>query len=185
MQVKKADKEERIVKAAMQLFAERDYQDVSVNDIASLAHVGKGTIYTYFNEKEEILEACVSFIFKGFVESVKKALKESENVEAFLEMFISAFLTDVQTKSRVLFAFHRRVHKDRKKYECVSGEYRKVMEDFYRKYSFEITVDFKSMYALFTSFLMASYLTYESIEPTLLKSIIKRGLLCAITSSVD
>ena len=167
----------------MQLFAERGYQDVSVNDIASLARVGKGTIYTYFSEKEEILEACVSFIFRSFVEGIKKALRQSKDVESFLDTFVDTFLVDVHINSRVLFAFHRRVHKDKKKYECVSGEYRKMMESFYNKYREEIKVDFKSMYALFTSFLMASYLAYESMEPELLKGVVKKGLFYSITSS--
>ncbi len=181
MQVKKEDKRDRIVKAAMKLFSERGYQDVSVNDIASLARVGKGTIYTYFNEKEEILEACVSFIFDSFVDSVKMALEQSDSVKSFLDVFVDAFLVDVHINSRVLFAFHRRVHKDKKKYECVAGSYREVMEEFYNKYSSEIGVDFKSMYALFTSFLMASYLVYESMDPSVLKDVIKRGLMCSIT----
>ncbi len=166
----------------MKLFAEKGFQEVSVNDIASLARVGKGTIYTYFSEKEEILEACVSFIFESFVGNVKEALNTGDSLEGFLSIFVERFLVDVHVNSRVLFAFHRRVHRDKNRYESVVGEYRKIMKEFYDRYRDEINLSFSTTYSLFTSFLMASYLSYESIEPELLKDIIKRGLLCALSA---
>lgn len=44
-----------IFKAAIALFRERDYTQVTINDITNAAGVAKGTFYLYFKTKEEIL----------------------------------------------------------------------------------------------------------------------------------
>lgn len=54
---KKAQTKERIVSAAIQLFSERGIEEATVDEIASVADVGKGTIYNYFQTKEEIVVA--------------------------------------------------------------------------------------------------------------------------------
>lgn len=46
-----------ILKAALQLFAERGYHGTAVPEVASLAGVGTGTIYRYFDSKEVLVNA--------------------------------------------------------------------------------------------------------------------------------
>ena len=55
-QKKKATKA-AIMKAAINLFGERGYESTSVSALAKAAGVGKGTIYSYFASKNEILLA--------------------------------------------------------------------------------------------------------------------------------
>lgn len=47
---------ERIIRIAAQLFAERGYHAVGVNDICVAAGLSRGALYHYINSKEEILE---------------------------------------------------------------------------------------------------------------------------------
>lgn len=54
------DKEDVILAAAVQVFMERGFASTSIQDIASLAGLAKGTIYEYFKSKDEL-----------FIESVK------------------------------------------------------------------------------------------------------------------
>lgn len=49
------DKREAILEAALRLFAERGFHGTSVAMIAESAHVGAGTIYRYFQDKEELV----------------------------------------------------------------------------------------------------------------------------------
>jgi AcrR family transcriptional regulator len=45
---------ERIVQAAEELFATRDFDDVSVSDIAEYAEVGRTTFFRHFGDKQEV-----------------------------------------------------------------------------------------------------------------------------------
>jgi AcrR family transcriptional regulator len=46
-----------IMKSAMELFNDRDFELITVEEIASKADVAKGTVYNYFRSKEEIAAA--------------------------------------------------------------------------------------------------------------------------------
>ena len=48
-------RQEAILQAALQLFAERGYHGTAVPEVASLAGVGTGTIYRYFESKHKLL----------------------------------------------------------------------------------------------------------------------------------
>jgi AcrR family transcriptional regulator len=50
-------KVERIIDTAIQLFAERPYHEVRMDDIAERAKVAKGTLYLHFKDKEALYEA--------------------------------------------------------------------------------------------------------------------------------
>ena len=43
-----------ILEAARTLFLEKGFNNVTVDEIAKFAELGKGSIYLYFNGKEEI-----------------------------------------------------------------------------------------------------------------------------------
>jgi TetR/AcrR family fatty acid metabolism transcriptional regulator len=50
-----ASKSERILKAAEKVFAEKGFTKATVLEIARLAHVAEGTVYEYFENKEDLL----------------------------------------------------------------------------------------------------------------------------------
>lgn len=50
----KQDTRERIMEAALELFARYGFKKTTVDDIARESGVGKGTVYLYFSSKEEI-----------------------------------------------------------------------------------------------------------------------------------
>ncbi|HZW29624.1 MAG TPA: helix-turn-helix domain-containing protein, partial [Isosphaeraceae bacterium] len=47
-------KSRRIIDAAIQLFAERPYHEVRMEDIAARAQVAKGTLYLHYQDKEDL-----------------------------------------------------------------------------------------------------------------------------------
>lgn len=64
--LKKSDKRNRIINAALTVFSKDGYQNSKMENIARAADIGKGTLYEYFSSKEELfLEA-----FTNFKESV-------------------------------------------------------------------------------------------------------------------
>lgn len=53
------EKRLEILGAAMKLFSERGFERTTVDEIAACANVGKGTIYLYFDNKEEVFLATI------------------------------------------------------------------------------------------------------------------------------
>lgn len=51
---KKARREE-IVQAALRIFAAKGYEAATLDEIAEAADFGKGTLYNYFPNKEDLL----------------------------------------------------------------------------------------------------------------------------------
>lgn len=54
--VDKKEKREQILDAAVHEFAKKGFSRTTINDIAQAAGIGKGTIYEYFSNKEEIVQ---------------------------------------------------------------------------------------------------------------------------------
>lgn len=53
----RTDKKNRIIEAAVTVFAQKGYASATVADIAARAGIGKGTIYEYFASKEDLFFA--------------------------------------------------------------------------------------------------------------------------------
>ena len=67
------DKKNRIIEAAAQVFAQKGYAGAAVADIAVNAEIGKGTIYAYFDSKEDLFFA----VFEWFMLQTGAAAKVS------------------------------------------------------------------------------------------------------------
>lgn len=78
MRLRDENKRRLIVQTAVKLFSEKPFHQVRLDDVAEAAGVGKGTVYIYFKNKEELY---YSLIFEGFVEMVDR-LKEQANQTA-------------------------------------------------------------------------------------------------------
>lgn len=69
------EKKNRIMQAAEQLFRTRRFHEITLDEIARAADVGKGTIYLYFSDKENLIfEAAVA----GFDEMCDLLPRKSE-----------------------------------------------------------------------------------------------------------
>jgi AcrR family transcriptional regulator len=65
----RGNKKELIVEAAAQVFARNGYSNAAVADIARRANIGKGTVYEYFQSKEDLFFA----VFEWFQKKTEKA----------------------------------------------------------------------------------------------------------------
>jgi AcrR family transcriptional regulator len=87
----------RILHSAMELFGDRGFEDVSIDDIADHAAVGKGSVYRQFGSKEQLYAASV---IEGFVQlrhQIEAALDAAgsipEQVRAIVHHTLSYFWT--------------------------------------------------------------------------------------------
>jgi AcrR family transcriptional regulator len=82
------DRRKMIVEAATKSFSLFGYKATTMDQVAKLANVGKGTIYTFFKNKEELFEEIISSLVKEMIteaESVIQAdLPFTENVHRAL-----------------------------------------------------------------------------------------------------
>lgn len=73
----KAKKQRRILEAATGLFIEQGYRKTSVDEIARQAHVGKGTVYTYFANKALVLAGAIALEKRAYMAEMVDFMDES------------------------------------------------------------------------------------------------------------
>jgi len=56
---KMSNTKKMLIEVARQLFADKGKKEITMNDIASASKKGRRTLYTYFNNKEEIYRAVI------------------------------------------------------------------------------------------------------------------------------
>ena len=66
----------RIIDAAIQLFAERPFHEVRMEDIAARAKVAKGTLYLHYKDKEDLFIGIMNDGLKSLVERIEESLSE-------------------------------------------------------------------------------------------------------------
>lgn len=82
-------KSKAILEAALVLFAERGYDGTTVPMIADKAHVGAGTIYRYFENKEALVNALFQYCVKDFSSRLSRYIMDDTlNIrEQFRQIF--------------------------------------------------------------------------------------------------
>lgn len=70
-----SEKYQRILDAAVAVFAEKGFFVSRVSDIAERANVADGTVYLYFKNKDEILASAINTAFDGFMSSARTQLE--------------------------------------------------------------------------------------------------------------
>jgi AcrR family transcriptional regulator len=95
-------KRDMILDAAYNLFIEKGYWDTKIIDIADAAGIGKGTVYEYFESKDEIIFE----LFKTRVAASYEQLPELLNREIPCEAKIKEYL-DIELSNTARFAFNK------------------------------------------------------------------------------
>jgi len=72
----------RLLETAIQLFADRGYDGVAMDDVARRARINKRMIYHYFGNKAGLYAAVLTDVFKRLEVVEVSALSESETPEA-------------------------------------------------------------------------------------------------------
>jgi AcrR family transcriptional regulator len=86
--VKTISKKEEILEAASRVFAEKEFHEVLIDDIALLAGVGKGTVYRYFRTKEELYFETILRAFDELSATLVGAMAEEASPTRRLERIV-------------------------------------------------------------------------------------------------
>ncbi len=99
-QLKKEFKRKSLLKAAAKIFSEQGYMNSSIKNITDTAGVATGTFYSYFNNKEEILNAIYDDIFEASLNAASNAAinEKDDIVKKFVCAVASAMCTYIENK---------------------------------------------------------------------------------------
>jgi AcrR family transcriptional regulator len=108
----KAQRRQEILDAARREFFERGFHNPTVDDVAARAEVSKGTIYLYFESKEEILAHLLLEGLDLLLQEMKAVCEPetSESAQCTLQGLADAYLGFCQSHSnyfRLIMAFDR------------------------------------------------------------------------------
>ncbi len=92
------DKRERILKAAVKVFARDGFFLAKVEEIAKAADVATGTIYLYFENKDDLMISIFEEEMVPIIENMQRELSNYESAMDKLRVFIHQHLTLVQDK---------------------------------------------------------------------------------------
>lgn len=67
---------EQLVETALEQFLARDYEDVSIDEIAAAAGVSHGLVFQYFASKKDLYVAAIESLLAGFQERARGAPEE-------------------------------------------------------------------------------------------------------------
>jgi len=82
--VNKDLKRQKILEAAMRVFAKQGISKTKMIHVAEEAGIGKGTIYEYFRSKEEIFGAGLEFFFSSMNAEIERQIEPGSDPEKHL-----------------------------------------------------------------------------------------------------
>ena len=106
-------KREQILDGAKRVFMEQGFEAASMNDITRAAGVSKGTIYVYFENKEDLFGYMIERERRRITETVRHALDGNRPIDETLHGFGTLFATHmtadhtIRAMRMVIAANHR------------------------------------------------------------------------------
>ncbi len=99
------DTKERILQVALDLFARRGYEAVSVGDIAGALGLTKGALYRHFESKRAIFEAILARMEQQDAQEARDHDLPEGTVETDAAAYEAASLGDIIEFSRAMFRY--------------------------------------------------------------------------------
>ena len=98
--MKKSDKKVIILKKAAELFDDRGFADVTMDEIASAAGISKGTIYNYFQNKIDLIATLLENNVKSVLKLIGGKPKEDESFQKFILNLYDKFMSKAKEIKR-------------------------------------------------------------------------------------
>lgn len=93
--------QQNIVAAAISLFREQGFEQTTMEQIAEVADIAKGTLYTHFPVKEAILSSYVQQSFSDQQADRVQALRALPDTRTRLTVILTELIKRVQTQSEI------------------------------------------------------------------------------------
>ena len=90
-------KVQRIIDAAIRVFSRAGFSSATMQDVATEAGVGKGTIYLYFSSKEDLLETMLLSVLEEYVSNLAEAVSRSGDSRTRLKRLFASVLDEADS----------------------------------------------------------------------------------------
>lgn len=84
-----AEKHQRILREASQMFRERGFQNVTVAEVMKAADLTHGAFYSHFDSKESLMAAATEYAMENTLQGVKKNFGTAKTRAAYLDRYLS------------------------------------------------------------------------------------------------
>jgi AcrR family transcriptional regulator len=115
--VDKKEKKDQIVEAAIREFSRKGFSRTTINDIARAAGIGKGTVYEYFSNKEEIVHESFRFFMNSlepdFQAILISGVPAKEKLIKIIDRFSHFFSSEYRELVELMFEFWSEGIKDK------------------------------------------------------------------------
>ncbi len=135
--VNSKEKKLKIIEAGLKVFGEKGFYNTNTAEIAKVAGVSTGIVYSYFKDKKDILLHVINLYFdkiyspiKEFLEQLKSLEINEKTIDKFLNIAMKSHTDNYTLHEEVIALSHldEDVHKQFLNFEIlVSGEIEKVL----------------------------------------------------------
>jgi AcrR family transcriptional regulator len=161
--IKKLEKRKQIAKSTCNLFIEKGFVNISISEIAKIAGIGKGTVYEYFANKEDIVFELMGCLQENYDPKLMQNLLLADSTKQKVIYLFDLFLSEdesIQIQKKIYKEFLA-IYLNNPSDEII--KYQKIMKDKYIEILLEI----------FNNAILKHELIEESIEfvPSIFASI--------------
>ena len=116
---KKEPKKDRILIAAEDVFSRRGYTKATLDEIIALADTGKGTLYKYFGNKDNLFYTLIEEKHNKLMEDLHAITAEADGIRSKLQAYLNCMLAFLRSNKGLwlivwyeLNAAHQGIHPD-------------------------------------------------------------------------
>lgn len=165
-------KDKRILQAAEEVFSRHGYEKATLDEIIALADVGKGTVYKYFGNKEQLFYKLVADKNAPFVKRLAQAVAGEDSFEEKLKRYFKEMVAFYVANSTLwqIICFEMLGNCNGYRVEKIEGEF----QVFSRYHSVELAEGYKEQILryhnlLYSEFDILQQLITEAMQKGLLK----------------
>lgn len=96
------EKRELIIRSAFKVFSENGYYNAKIERIAEEAGIGKGTVYSYFKNKQDLFDTMVFWFLEKYFLNLENDFDENDDIQLMIKKVILNHI-EVVTKTRAAF----------------------------------------------------------------------------------
>jgi TetR/AcrR family transcriptional regulator, repressor of fatR-cypB operon len=107
----KLARQQDILRAARELFATKGFRDTTLDEIAHHAEFGKGTLYNYFANKEEIFHAIIDQSIEDSLSIARQSVEAEGGLREKLSLLARKTIRYIWENGELLHAIYHELHR--------------------------------------------------------------------------